>query len=576
MLKKLLIPALLLAVVLAYANTFRVPVVLDDVAGIAENASIEHLATSLAPPENSSLTGRPLVNVTLALNYAIGGRALWSYHLGNLALHLISTLALFALVRRTLELRGETTHACSIAFFAAALWALHPLQTASVTYLMQRTELLVSACYLLTLYCFVRDWRPASIFFCALGMASKEVMVTAPLVVWLYDRVFLAGTTRRPRGIYYLLLASTWAILLAFVFGTENRGGSAGFATPVPWYAYAGTQLWAIPHYLRLALWPAPLVFDYGTTLVHSSVAIALGAGVVAALVATSILALRRWPAAGFCGAWFFLLLAPTSSVVPIATQVMAEHRLYLALAAPLVLGVVGLHRWLEHRAWLVGVPVALALGVATFQRNQVYRSATTLWADVIAKQPDNARAHYNLGLGLLEARDFAAAEREFRAAIALEPESPRARHKLSTTLLEAGRAAEALPYLQEAVRVRRSSALAYYDLARALLALGRPEETPRLLTEAIRLAPENAAAHYELGNAYVALGRTPEALAPLQAAVRLNPAHAAAHYNLGHVFAQLGRYPEALAEFAAAAKLDPNDAAAKNNAERIRSYLNR
>jgi hypothetical protein len=130
----------------AYHNTFAVPYLLDDPDSIEKNVSIRSFATAFFPPANSGITvsGRPLLNLSLAINYRLGGTELWGYHLGNLLIHFGAALALFGVVRRTLRLPSMRERygqqATLLAWFSAALWALHPLQTESVTYIIQRAE----------------------------------------------------------------------------------------------------------------------------------------------------------------------------------------------------------------------------------------------------------------------------------------------------------------------------------------------------------------------------------------------------------------------------------------------------
>ena len=216
-----------------------------------------------------------------------------------------------------------------------------------MTYIVQRAESLVGLFYLLTLYCFIRGatsnrrrpWYAVAVLACLLGMASKEVMVSIPLIVLLYDRAFLAGSFRRAwrrRYGVYLPLASTWLLLAWLVIATGNRGGSAGFGAGIGSWAYLCTQFGAILHYVRLCFWPHPLLFDYGQDTVPLTLAILPDAILVALLGLATLVALWRWPKIGFLGAWFFAILAPTLSVLPVATQVVAEHRMYLPLAAVL------------------------------------------------------------------------------------------------------------------------------------------------------------------------------------------------------------------------------------------------
>src|SRR5271166_1611891 len=188
--------AIAAAAVAAYAGTFSVPLLFDDESSIAGNPTLRHLASAFWPPGDRTVTGRPFLNLSLAFNYAVGGTAVWSYHALNLAIHILAGLALFGIARRTLALRGVASGAAA-AFSVAFLWTLHPIQSEAVTYIVQRAESLMGLFYLLTLYCFIRGagaggwsrllWYGASVGSCLLGMATKEVMASAPLVVFLYD-----------------------------------------------------------------------------------------------------------------------------------------------------------------------------------------------------------------------------------------------------------------------------------------------------------------------------------------------------------------------------------------------------
>ena len=329
---------------------------------IVENPTIRQLwplSKALCPPNHGEpVTGRPLLNLSLAVNYAISKLDVWSYHATNLAIHLLGSLLLFGILRRTFLLPAMRERwgaaATPLAFVIALFWAIHPLQTESVTYISQRAESLVGLFYLLTLYCFIRGVDSAradgsgirgAALACLLGMASKEVMVSAPLIVLLYDRTFLAGSFReawRRRGRFYVALAGTWLLLGWLVISAGGRGGTAGFGVGISWWAYLCTQFGAIVHYLRLCVWPHPLLLDYGTGTAHGVWEILPYAIVLGLLGAATVAALWRWPKVGFLGAWFFAILAPTSSVVPVATQTVAEHRMYLPLAAVLTGLVVG------------------------------------------------------------------------------------------------------------------------------------------------------------------------------------------------------------------------------------------
>ena len=210
------------------------------------------------------------------------GETVWSYHALNLLIHLAAGLTLFGLLRRTLarQVVGERVRAAAspLALAVALLCVVHTLQTESVIYTAQRAESLMGLFYLLTLYSFARGlesgrrrlWFAAAVGTCLLGMACKEVMVSAPLLVLLYDRTFVAGTfstALRRRGWWYGGLGASWLLLAYLVVGGGGRAGTVGFtAHATPW-SYGLMQCRAVAQYVRLALWPQPLVFDYGTEL---------------------------------------------------------------------------------------------------------------------------------------------------------------------------------------------------------------------------------------------------------------------------------------------------------------------
>lgn len=207
-----LVPLLLvIAGILAYHNSLFTPFVFDDSVSITLNRTIRHLWPvweALLPPHRTGLPveGRPVVNFTLAVNYALGGVTPWGYHALNLAIHILAGLTLFGIARRTLlrpAMSGRFgAEATSLALAIALLWTVHPLQTEAVTYVVQRAESLMGLFYLLTMYCFIRGvesrwpgrWYALSVAACLLGMGSREVMVSAPLMVLFYDRTFVAGS----------------------------------------------------------------------------------------------------------------------------------------------------------------------------------------------------------------------------------------------------------------------------------------------------------------------------------------------------------------------------------------------
>jgi tetratricopeptide (TPR) repeat protein len=370
---------------IAFGPSIAAPFDADDGPAISLNASIRQLwppSIPLTPPgSGSAVSGRPVVNYSFALNYAInrafgvvqspraGGYETISYHVVDIGLHVIAALLLFAVIWRTIRFGTvpDSWHdgARSLAAIVAGIWLIHPIQTDAVDYVSQRTEVLVSVLYLTTLYAAIRAWwgegdrtsattRPArirwlalSVAASALGMATKEVMFTAPLVVLLFDRAFVSASWRaiwhdRVRRTFYLALFATMGVSLALI-AHGARAETVGFNRAMPWYRYLYTQAWAVTQYLRLILWPGRLLYSYGRNPIRGLSGVP-GAVLLVVLGAVSLIAWTRdrWRWAGFIGAFFFLILAPSSSVVPIVTEVGAERRAYLASAAVILAIVIG------------------------------------------------------------------------------------------------------------------------------------------------------------------------------------------------------------------------------------------
>jgi tetratricopeptide (TPR) repeat protein len=521
---------------LAYRNSLDGPFVFDDPPSILYNTTIRHLRpvwSVLRPPHGEGITvgGRPVLNLSLAINFAISGTRVWSYHALNLLIHILAALTLFGIARRTFGVsRTSDGSSTGAAFAIALLWTVHPLLTESVTYVIQRAESLMGLFYLLTLYCFIRAaaasggrgqfvWYALSVIACLLGAATKEVMVSVPLVVLLYDRTFIAGSIRaawRRRWRYYLAIATSWVLLAALVSGEGgNRGGSMGLGV-TPWFPYLLTQFKAIATYLRLVFWPHPLIIDYPKFEIDHPVQVLPQSVLVLALFVATLWAIRFRPTIGFLGACFILILAPTS-LMPSTTQMIAEHRMYLPLAVVLCLivcagrAVVG-----DWPVIIVAVVAGIILAIVTVRRNAVYATDLALWSDTIAECPQSAVAYNNLGLDLAGS----------------------------------GRTSEAIASYNEALRIDPNYSLAHNNMGVILDENGRTEDAITHYREALRIDPANAKANSNLGIALIETGRPAEAIGSFQRALLNDPGNPGIHFNFALALRAAGRFSEAQTEF--------------------------
>jgi Flp pilus assembly protein TadD len=568
----------------AYSNSFHGEFVYDDLAAIVGNPSLRRLSwEALQPPPGVTTSGRPLVNFTFAVDHALGGGSVVPFHVTNLLIHTAAGLALLGLVRRTLLqpglpewLRGS---ALPCATAVALLWTVHPLQTESVTYVVQRVESLMGLCFLLTLYAFARStedprpvlWRVLAVAACAAGAGCKEVIALAPLIVLAYDRAFVSGSVgaavRRHRGMYAGLAAS-WLLVLALVASTGwNRGGTVGPGVGVGAWDYGLTQFRALTRYLQLSLWPAGLAFDYGTFWEISLLAVAPYAVFVWALVCATAWGLWRVPRLGFLGVAFFLPLAPTS-LLPGTTQMIVEHRMYLSLAPVLMLAVLPIFRHLGRFALPVCAAAAVALGVTTFDRNRDYRTGLGLWADTVAKVPANARARCNLAIALVAARRPAEALAHYTESLRLAPASPDTRYNYALALARLGRPQEAEAQYREALALQPEHAEARCNLGALLLAGGRPTEALRELEAARRLRPRDLDVMANLGAALAQSGQPSEALPYFAEVLAARPADADVHFNYANALLTLGRRLDAVRHYEHALRLQPGDPDFRRNLE--------
>ncbi len=361
-----------LAGVIAFGNGFAAPFVFDG------DPLAEGLATGRLFPYTLGGVNRGVAVLTFQANYLLDGTRVWGYHAVNLAIHIAAALALFGIVRRSLlrpSLAARYGSAADVLALAAALvWLVHPLETQSVTYLVQRFESLMGLCFLLVLYGFVRaadsprprGWLAAAVASCLIGGLCKETIVVAPLVVLWYDRALVATSWRdiwhERKGFYALLFAAGMVPVLGVVLnpaGYTKSGFLAGAA--VTRWEYLRSQPGVVLHYLRLAVWPDALCLDYGWPVAASAGAIAWPLLALAALAGLTLWSIRRCPPVGLLAGWFFLCLAPTSSLVPIV-DLAFEHRMYLPLAALAVAAVLLVYEGLEllsrrraGRRWAAG-----------------------------------------------------------------------------------------------------------------------------------------------------------------------------------------------------------------------------
>lgn len=572
----------------------HVPFFFDDTGDILGNPEIRQLWPprwlAAGPPHSNALAGRPVSALSFAISHALSGLDPVAHHAANLLLHLAAALLVFGLMRRVLALPRAGAFgpdvAAGLAAAAALLWSVHPLNTEPVAYAVQRTEQLWAVFYLATLYAAVRAlepparrrWTSVAIAACAIGMGAKEIMVSAPLAVIAFDWVFLDADRRRQRRGLYAGLAATWLVLGALLVSGQQSAVALHASDPLTPWQYLFTQGRVITRYLRLVVWPHPLALAYDWPQVTPAAVGLPGFVLVAALFGLTAWALYRRRPIGFAAACVFLLLAPSSSLVPLPSEIAAERRMYLPsafLVATLVmLAWHGLGRLVQEPRRRMAVAtggaalVAIVLAVVARDRLADYRTTLAIWEDAARKSPNHSTIRNNYGRELMLAGRPAEAIPHLRASIALRAGNAVPHYLLGVALAAAGDSTGAQAPLREALRLKPELVDARLTLARALSAAKDWDGAAHEYEEVLSAKLEDAESRTELArvrnnqaSALLRAGRSDEALRQLQDAVRLQPSYALGYVNLGNAYASGGRFDRAVPAWLDAVRAAPADA---------------
>lgn len=596
---------------------------MDDTVCISSNASIRSLARLdeilfYSHQEGRPIDGRPLLNLSLAINRAIVGTSPAAFRSVNILLHWLAACLLLDVVRRLLILptmpEFVRRRRLAITFVAVLAWALHPLQTAAVTYVIQRSEILAAIFLLAGLDLTVAGLvggrltlLPAVGAAATIGGAAKETIVSLPLVTALIDRALIARSWREAarHWTWHLAAAAGWPVVVLMLTVWGGRGSSAGLGSASPWL-YLLRQAKVIWIYLGQIVWPGELVFDYGDRL---------GVGLATDwpwLVATTLLffgvciCFGRWPRIFLGPLLFFVLLGPTSSIIPVMTQTAGEHRLYLATAAlivPAIVGLTGLGDRCRVPAWLQAGLVAIVLvGLATrtAARNAEYLSSEIIWRQSLAFDSANERAAINLATAALDRNDLKEASRLLAGV------SPAGRYRLAVLsnaarlAIKTGRLTDAVAacdaYLadtphdaeihamrgsvyrrlgnlqaaaadvDQALAIDAEVAMAWTTRGDLLVDAGKPAEAIDCFQRSLAIDPDRWAAWSSQGVALQQLGRTAEALAAFERAIALKPNEAEPYYNRGNLFAAENLIDQAAVDYGRALACDPSSRDAAHN----------
>ena len=588
--------------IIIYSNTLNSPFAFDDFPNIKKNPYFRVIDLDFQGLYDAGFKSpnptRPVANISFALNYYFGKYDVKGYHVVNITIHIINGILVYLLAliifqqasnipnQKIPQFRGASIPL--ISFFTALIFISHPVQTQSVTYIVQRMNSMSAMFYLMSLLLYINGrltrikWRRWALFCGCLvswimALGSKEIAGTLPFIVLLYEWYFFQdlGSDWFRKNIKYFFGLFAVLVLVVLIYL-----GWSPFDKILATYANRDftmaervlTQFRIVVLYISLLFYPYPSRLNLLHHITTSSsllepITTLLSLLIIAGLIGLAIYLAGRQRLISFCILWFIINLVIESSVIGL--EMIYEHRLYLPmLGFALIVSCLLFHFLSKRRLWAIVVSsvVILSLGTATYARNRVWQGCITLWSDVLSKSPQSHRAHHNLGVVLMEQERLTEAVSHFSEALRIKPDYAIAHNNLGTALKEQGSLKEAISHFSEALRIRPDYAEAHNNLGTSLARQGKLKEAVGHFFKALRIKPDFADAHYNLGVTLERQGRHKKAVKHFSVALRIKPDYPEAHNNLGTALARRGKLDEAIRHFSEALRIKPDYAKAHNN----------
>jgi len=571
--REILLFLLMISIVfIIYANTLDGPFLFDDEANIEQNPYIRInslMSGELKKAEFKSIVfNRPISKISFALNYYFHQFRVFGYHLVNILVHITTGILLFFFVRTTIDvfkvessklkaggppLVYESLDPLFIAFFTALIWLVHPIQTQSVSYIVQRMNSLAAMFYILSFLLYMKARTSGSrrnrlLLFSGcflaglLAFGSKENAATLPFFIFLYEWYFYQDLDWKwlKRNLFVFVILLIFLFIIAFIYLGKNPLEKilAGYG----WHDFTMeqrvlTEFRVVIFYLGMLVFPHPsrlnLEHDFllSFSIIHPVTTI-LSLLLIMGFIALAVFSAKKNRLFSFCILWFFGNLVIESSVIEL--DIIFEHRNYLPSMFVVLIFVIIVHQYLKPRGLSIAVLclVTLIFSFWTHERNRVWADRVAFWTDCVNKSPQKARPHSNLG----------------------------------RILAQEGRVAEGISHLEESLRINPDYAVAHNNLGTVLERQGRREEAVRHYSEAVGITPGFSNAHYNLGVALHRQGKIQDAISHYKKTLEINSGHALAHNNLGVALQSMGRIKQAIDHYSRALEIKPDYKDAQKN----------
>lgn len=489
---------------------------------------------------------RPLLLISYWVDYQMGAGDPHGYHTTNVLLHFFVSIVVMFIAARLLEWTGVSGRMRqALAVFSGALFLLHPLQTESVAYVASRSEVLSVLFYYTAFAVFIYSNRDSMSLLRAVAIvalfgaaaATKEHTLTLPALIVLTDLFWHRGGLRR-NGILYALLALACAAGGVVVWRVLLASNTAGFGmadlSPTSYFLTQCRMIWI---YVRMFFLPFGQNIDADIPISRGLFDQGAIFGLLALLAVTAAAWIyrKRWPLASFGVFVFLLLIAPTSSIIPIR-DVLAERRVYLPFLGLILIALELLRRLQFPQAVGTGSAVLLAATVLTYQRSDVWSTPLTLWQDSVAKSPHKMRPLFHLAFTEYQAGDCAKAAQDFQAASRLDTPDYRLLVDWANALDCAGREEEAATEFMAATRLYPQSAEAWVGLSSVYGKQNKLDQALEVLARAEALDPLIPQIYVNRGGVYELQGNRAAAAKEYRRALALDPANRLAAAGLGRV----------------------------------------
>jgi protein O-mannosyl-transferase len=513
----------------------------------------------------------PVTRLSHILDFTLFGAQAGPPHLINVFLHAAAAMLLFAFLYRATEARWRSA-------FVAFLFALHPLHVESVAWIAERKDVVSALFGFLSLWAYVSGRRALSLVAFALGLMSKPMLVSLPLLLLLLNYWPLRRRWNRDTIPFFALSAATAAI----AWFAQQSSGAIRTMESFPLGLRIENALLSYIVYIAKMFWPVDLAvfYPYPHAIPEWQAALAL-----VALASITILAWRarsRFPYLIVGWLWFLVTLLPVIGIVQVGAQARADRYMYIPMVGLAIMLAWGAADLAPRSKPLLAAAAAASLGacaIVTWNQLSFWQNSETLFQHALDVTPANYLAEHNLGSYLLEKPGrLPDSITHLRAALQLRPDYPEAMTDLASALAQSPAAlSQAISLYEAAARilpdssiVRGNLAQAHYDLGMSLVKQGLAADSIPQFEAALRLHPDNPEAHNNLAIALAQTGKAAEAEHHFREALRLKPDYTDAHLNLGITLANSGRTAEAITELEAVNRLQP-DPEIQKDIERLR-----